>query len=655
MSDLRYSARSLTRAPGLALTLLLTIALGIGGNASVVGFVRGLVTRDLPLPGVEKVVSLFARDAQDAFGPVSYDAYLSLKTGLDVFDSLGAVRESRGSVVLGGRSSVMAVAAATPEFADLFQLPLGEGAVISRRVWHSEFGSKPGVRGQEIRIDGVPVRVAGVAPEWLEGLYLGSAVDLWVPLREESLQATDRTSRTFWVLGRLRPGLSANRAQSVVNETRSGDDVIAVQPYTGMTPEAAGGMSRLRTLLPAAAGAVFFIACANVATFLLSRASARSHETSVRVAIGASRGQLAKQLLSDSVLISAAGAAFGMLIAYWVARIVPALFFDQDAEHLVFAPDLAGIVLASAACAAITVACGLVPLFEVRHDRPATVLQRESAGPSKAMRRVRAGLVVAQMAGCCLLVISTGLLLEGFRTALQTSAAHRLGPSVIATIEARERFSRPDLGLEFFRASEQAALSMPGVSSTALVGTLPGGRPVWQPVRIEPPHLPLRDVEMDVAAFTARSLDTITVPPIAGRMFGGEDTSRTCTVAIVNEEAARDIFDGDAVGRSIEDPAGQRVEIIGVVAGRAPAPVPSGAGPVPSGVEGQAADDLLLRRADRHADGPGRPRALPRPRPPCPERKPSLSRAESRGLSRAEPSLSRAESRGLNLHAPSST
>ena len=127
-------------------------------------------------------------------------------------------------------------------------------------------------------------------------------------------------------------------------------------------------------------------------------------------------------------------------------------------------------------------------------------------------------------------------------------------------------FNRPDLGLEFFRAAEQAALSLPGVSSTALVGTLPGGRPVWQSVRIEPPQLPLRDVEMDVAAFTPRSLDVVTVPPIAGRMFGGEDTSRTCTVAIVNEEAARDLFDGDAVGRSIEDPGGQRVEIIGVVA-----------------------------------------------------------------------------------------
>ena len=396
-----------------------------------------------------------------------------------------------------------------------------------------------------------------------------------------------------------------------------------------MTPEAAGGMSRLRTLLPAAAGAVFFIACANVATFLLSRASARSHETSVRVAIGASRGQLAKQLLSDSVLISAAGAAFGMLLAYWVARIVPALFFDQDAEHLVFAPDLAGIVLASAACAAITVACGLVPLFEVRHDRPATVLQRESAGPSKAMRRVRAGLVVAQMAGCCLLVISTGLLLQGFRTALHTSAAHRLGPSVIATLEARQRFSRPDLGLEFFRASEQAALSMPGVSSTALVGTLPGGRPVWQPVRIEPPQLPLRDVEMDVAAFTAalarhhhRSADRRPdvrrrrhVAHVHGRRSSTRRPRATSSTGTPSADPSR-------------TPRGQRVEIIGVVATRrtakTPAPVPSGAKPGRASrgacpersqawserSRGAVPDGLLLRGADRHADGPGGPRAL---------------------------------------------
>jgi hypothetical protein len=106
-ADLRYSARSLTRAPALALTLLLTIALGIGSNASVVGFVRGLVTRDLPVRGLDTVVSLFARDAQNAFGPLSYETYLSLKAQRDTFESLGAARESQGSIGLDGRSAVM--------------------------------------------------------------------------------------------------------------------------------------------------------------------------------------------------------------------------------------------------------------------------------------------------------------------------------------------------------------------------------------------------------------------------------------------------------------------------------------------------------------------------------------------------------------------
>ena len=150
--DLRYSARSLARTPALAATLLLTIALGIGSNAAVVGFVRGLVTRDLPLQGVESVVSLFARDAQDGFGPLSYDGYLSLKGQSDAFEVLGAARQSRTGIVLGGRSSVMSVAALTPELADLLQLPLTDGILISHRVWQNEFAGAS-TEGQPIQID----------------------------------------------------------------------------------------------------------------------------------------------------------------------------------------------------------------------------------------------------------------------------------------------------------------------------------------------------------------------------------------------------------------------------------------------------------------------------------------------------------------------
>ncbi len=233
-----------------------------------------------------------------------------------------------------------------------------------------------------------------------------------------------------------------------------------------VTPEVVEGLAHVGTLLRIAAAAVFFAACANVATFLLARASARSRETSVRVALGASRARLASQLLSDSVAIAVAGAAAGLLLARWTSNVLPALFFSEDAEQLVFVPDVMAIAASAGIGVLITIACGLLPWFELRHDRPATVLQRESAGPSRLMRRVRAGLVVAQMTCCCVLVISTGLLFQSLRSALQTGAGHRLRHSILATLHVRpESSSRHEaqaLGLAYFREAEQRAGAVAG-------------------------------------------------------------------------------------------------------------------------------------------------------------------------------------------------
>lgn len=567
VAELWYSARSLTRTPGLALALVLTIALGIGSNASVLGFARGLIVRDARHSNIDAAVSLFARDAHDTFRPISYERYLSLQDQLEPLAVLGAGRESQGSVVLDGRSAALSVMTVTPELADILHIPSGEGVVIGHGAWQRELAADPDVRRKPIRVDGIDTWTEDVAPEPLEGLYLGRDVDIWMRLPEASQQELDRASRTWWVVGQLRPGVSIDQVQAAVDSARGDDEAIAVQPYTGMTPDRAAGMSRVSRLLLLATGAVFLIACANVASFLLARASARSHETSVRVALGARRGQITRQLLVDSVLVSVIGGAFGGLLAMWTVDVVPALFFAQDAEHLLFSPDLRGIVSASVVCVAIMAACGLMPLAATRHAAPAVVLQRENAGPSAAMRRLRGGLVVAQLTCCCLLVTSTGLLLDGFRSALRTSAGSRLGEPILATLQASRRFDRPDLGLEYFRSAERAARSMPDISATAWVGTLPGTRAAWHPMRIERAQSPGREVVMEVAAWTSESLDLVTLPPIAGRMFGGGD-SPACRVAIVNEEAAAELFDGDAVGRSIEDQAGQRIEIIGAVAMR---------------------------------------------------------------------------------------
>ena len=200
-------------------------------------------------------------------------------------------------------------------------------------------------------------------------------------------------------------------------------------------------MSRLMTLLPVAAGAVFLIACANVAAFLLSRASARAHETSVRVALGATRAQLARQLLVDSALLAGLGGAVGALLAFWTAQIVPAFLYDVHAEQLTFAPAAGAILGAAAVCIGITILSGMLPWFEIRHDDPAAVLRREAAGPSGAMLRLRAGLVVAQMTCCCVLAVSTGLLFESFRAALRTGAAENLGEPILATVGVAQRRS----------------------------------------------------------------------------------------------------------------------------------------------------------------------------------------------------------------------
>jgi hypothetical protein len=509
---------------------------------------------------------------------MSYARYRSLDVRGDVFERLGAAREWQGSVVAGDDSWVAPVAAVTPELAALLQLSLDDGVVISDRLWRLQFRSAQ-VRGERMRVDGEDARIAAVAPSWLDGLFTGRAVDLWMPLREATLQPLDRTGRTFESFGWLKPGVSIARARRVLNASRPDtDDEVMVMPYTGAPPDLADGMSRVGTLVSAAAGAVFLIACANVGMFLLSRSSMRLREMSIRLALGARRLHLARQLLCDSIVVSIAGGACGALLAFWATRIIPALFFEQDAEHAVFTPDLRGIVAAASACAAVTFACGLMPLLEIRHASPAAILRRESSGPSRTMRRLSGGLVIVQMACSCLLLTSTAVLFEGFRGLLRTGAGNRLDQAVMATIEAGLGFARTDLGYQYFRNAERAAQSTPGVQLAAWVATPPGGERPRYPMRVEPPRLPLRSVEVNVALFGAGSLPLVRLPPISGRMFAGRDTAHACKVVIVNEEAAAELFHGDAVGRSLEGPDGGDVEVVGVVATRKPDP-PARGGP----------------------------------------------------------------------------
>ena len=204
------------RTPGMALALVLTVALGIGSNAAVYGFVRGLLVRDLPLPNADMLVSVVDVDQDGTSGHVSYDTYLALKRYTEVFEWVGAARESQRAILLSGRSLIVPVAAVSADIASLFQLTLDNRAVVSHRMRLNAWEADADVSGDTIRIDGVDTPVAAVAAEWLEGLYAGRPVDFWIPLSEPLLRDDERSSRSFWVIARLQAGIAPGQARSVI-------------------------------------------------------------------------------------------------------------------------------------------------------------------------------------------------------------------------------------------------------------------------------------------------------------------------------------------------------------------------------------------------------------------------------------------------------
>jgi ABC-type antimicrobial peptide transport system permease subunit len=562
LADVRHSIRSLARAPVWTAALVLTIALGIGSAAAVQGFVRGLLTTDLPIFAIARVVTVFATDPTGASGPVPFEMFTALKSRTDVFESLGAIRESQARVLIGERTTLMSVASYTPDIRAVLPLPAGVGATLSHAMRFAQFPASVDPTGREVVIDGARTLITGAMPFWLEGLYRGRAHDLWLPLDEPG----GHQQESVWVLGRLRPGVSPAEAQGAIDAVSPADTAIAVVPYTGQTPETAGGMLRVGALMRLSANAVFLIACANVAAFVLARSWARSRETAVRVAIGARRRQLLRGLLIDSAVLAMLGGAAGVILASWMVDVVPLMFFDQDADRLVFAPDTRGIIATSLLCIAVTIACGLAPLFETRDDEPTAVLQREAAGPSKTMMRVSSGLILLQMAGCSLLVISTGLLLQGFRAALETEAGRRLGNPVLATLEALPTPS-PDDGRAYFAAAIRAVDSMVSASETVWVARLPGARPAWQWMRFDPPSTDRREIAMAIEPLTGGALERVVLPPVSGRLFGPFDAG-ACGAIVLNEAAARELFSGHPIGRILDTPVGRPVEVIGVAKSR---------------------------------------------------------------------------------------
>jgi ABC-type antimicrobial peptide transport system permease subunit len=558
---IRRSARAFARAPGLTVALLLTIALGVGSNAAVYGFLQGLTRPASPLGATDRIVSIFGQDRSRDAGPLAPSDYRIVESSRGVFEWVGAARIEPHDTKIDGHSEIATVAGVTPELAGALAISPGRGVVISHHVWANEFGGRDAV-GSQIRIGDEDFKITGVAPERLEGLYSDQSVDLWIAAMGEDLGGGGRERRDLWVVARLREGISVDEAQDILRKSSAGLIGVSVVPFTGIAPTMTRGLARVRLFLTFSAGAVFFIACINVASFLLGRAFRRTHETSLRIALGATRQELLWDLFADSAVVSVAGGAMGLLLGMLTAHALPAFLFEEDAARLSFAVNVLPIAAASVVCVVITTICGMLPVLGTVTDRPWMVLQREAGSPSKAMRRLRSSLVVGQIAACCMLVSCTALLVAGLHSALKTGAGHKLGDPILLTVQA-EPLGGPEVDTQYFSDVEKKAKSVRDLFPMAWMARLPGNQPTWRTFRIEHPSREYREVAMDIEWLTRESIQSLDSQPVAGRMFGVND--QKFRVAVVNEEAAKELFGKQTVGMVIRDGADLPIEIIGVV------------------------------------------------------------------------------------------
>lgn len=610
MADLRYALRALTRTPGFTLAVVLTLALGIGVNSAIFSVVYGVLLRPLPYASPERLVVLYGHYPQFGRASTSLPDFQDWRAGTHAFEQLAAVHG--GNFILTGDGEPERVVAdrVTANFFTTFGVRPVRGraflpdedkmggddrvVVLSYGYWQRRFGGDPRIVGRDIQLSGRPWTVVGIAPQ---GFRFGRDVDLWAPTRADT--TLPRRAEFLDVIGRLKPGVTVAQASA---------DVAAVvrqlaeqYPATNgrITSEVIGLEEDLvrdaRPALLAFAGAVLLvllIACANVANLLLARAATREREVAVRVALGAGRARLLRQLLTESMVLALLGGVAGIALASWSVAAI-------GATHVQFLPrqhEIEMNVTVVAFSLALSVATGLLfglaPALRLTR-RPLHASMREGARGSTggSLARTRNALVLAEVAVALVLSMGAGLLIRSFdkltRVDLGFQPAGVLTYSVtFPSAKFKEAAQLP----AFYESLLERSRALPGVRSVALSADLPMDAANYLSYSIEgePPRAPgAGEAPTDVQPFnvSADYFAVLHIPLRRGRLLQATDGASAPRVAVINEEMARRVFGNrDPIGHRLTfgNPANNAtgwMTIVGVVGNVAQEGVTAGAYP----------------------------------------------------------------------------
>ena len=599
-ANLRHTLRTVTRAKATAAVLLLSLALGTGANAAVFGVLDALLLRG-PAGVAEprRLANLYTSEYAGApYGAWSHPDYESVRDGTDVFASIAAIDDG---VVDNVRIDDAGQAARIARVTDHFFATLGmtpyvgrltlqpdgarAAAVVSAQL-AEQFGGPANVVGKALAIDDRTYSIVGVTPPRFRGLQVGRECDVWIAVRSPT---GSRGDRRFAVVARLRAGVSIDRAGNVLRQisdrlaaehaqTNRGSirdpnapRLMSIERFSNLDRGASAQTMLVGFVVAGASTLLMAAACLNVGGLLLSSSLARGRELAIKMALGATRALLVRQLLTETTVLSLAGGALGLLFAVWTAQIIPALFMAEQAALLDTSLRARTIALTIGVAAAAGAAFGIAPALYGTASPPATALRADAAavGARENGSRLRAIIVTGQIAFATMLLLATGLLSASLGRALEGDLGATIKQIAVLSIELPGQFGNPTRGIAVRTKLLEEVPQIRGVVRAGWSSTLPLGRGNRGVFEIEASATDVRDTqEFDVAVVTPEYFDVLATQPIEGRLFDYRDSALATPVIVVDELLARRHFGDRAIGRSMIDARGTRLQIVGVVPSR---------------------------------------------------------------------------------------
>jgi putative ABC transport system permease protein len=586
LQDVRYGARTLLKSPGFALVAVAALALGIGANTAIFSVVKAVLLSPLPYPDAERLVWMReinpASDILDE--PASAPDFNDWRTQTRSFEGVAAFGYAGGTITDGDREPERVSGMSTS--ANFFQVvgvapALGRGfqpeeeqtgknrvVVISHALWQRRFGGNPNVIGQNINITGNQHTIVGVAPADFKTPVPGpKAPDLWFPFAL-NFDESRRRSDFLNVFARLKPGATVEQARAEMEAlgARLAEEhpatnagwTVKVEP---LHERVVGNIRQALWVLMGVVGFLLLIACANVANLQLARAAARRQEIAVRTALGAGRVRIMRQLLTESVLLSLAGGALGLVLAAWGVELLVALSPGNIPRLEEVGLDARVLAFTLGVSALTGIVFGLLPALSASKTDVAVSLKEGGARGSTAgrgARRLRGSLVVAEIAITAVLLAGAGLMIRSFAAVQAVDPG--FSPDRILTFDfalPMTTYKEAPQRAAFYEQLTARAASIPGVEHAAVVDALPltdNASVLAFVIEGRPPLPPEKVQDAQLFSVTPDYLDVMGMPLVRGERLTGRHTAGVPTVIVINETMSRRYFPG-------EDPVGKRLNL----------------------------------------------------------------------------------------------